>query len=286
MKHYFLLLFGTITLSTFAQKPCESNPKYNEFDFWIGDWEVYGKKGLAGHSKITKILNNCIVLEEWTSANAQQGLYFSGKSYNTYNAATEQWQQTWVDNAGGTTEYLTGKFENNAMQFLSRPFKNNNNGISIRRLTFYKLENGFVRQFGEISNDDGKTFTPEFDLEYRNKSTTIEAEIQSILKDMEMAYNEGKFESITGFYSQKGKVIGSNTEISGEEALKKYWKSFENLGGTWKLSTTSIEKIDTVIWQKGTSEIKDKQNRIHKVSFTLVFTKEDNQWKILQDSYW
>lgn len=285
MKHTFLLFFGIITLSTFGQKPCESNPKYNEFDFWIGNWEVYGKNGLAGHSKITKILDNCIVLEEWTSATAQQGLLFSGKSYNTYNAATEQWQQTWVDNAGGTTEYLTGKFENNAMQFLSRPFKNKN-GISIRRLTFYKLDNGFVRQFGEISNDDGKTFSPEYDLEYRNKTNSIEAEIQSILKNMETAYNEGKFESITNFYSKKGKVIGKNLEISGKEELKKYWKSFENLGGTWKLSITSIEKTDNAIWQKGTSEIKDKQNRIHKVSFTLVFTREDNQWKILQDSYW
>jgi len=167
MKYSFLLLFGILTFSAFAQKPCESNSKYNEFDFWIGEWDVYSKKeNLAGTSKISKILDNCIILEEWTSTSAQQGLIYSGKSYNTYNTASGQWQQTWVDNAGGTTEYLTGKFENNAMQFLSRPFKNGKE-TSIRRLTFYKLENGFVRQFGEISNNDGKTFTPEYDLEYR-----------------------------------------------------------------------------------------------------------------------
>jgi len=142
MKHILLFIFGIISLSTFAQKPCESNPKYNEFDFWIGEWDAYGKNGkLAGNSKITKILDNCIVLEEWTSANGQQGFLFSGKSFNTYNVASEQWQQTWVDNAGGTTEYLTGKFDNNSMQFLSRPFKNGKE-TSIRRLTFYKLESG------------------------------------------------------------------------------------------------------------------------------------------------
>ncbi|WP_428225509.1 hypothetical protein [Flavobacterium sp.] len=167
MKQFILFLSVLTAFSLHAQqKPCEANPKYNEFDFWIGEWQVYSSKGIAGTSKITKILDNCILLEEWTSANKQQGLLYAGKSFNTYNAATEQWQQTWVDNTGGTTEFLTGKFENNRMQFMSRPFKNGKQ-TSIRRLSFYKLENGFVRQHGELSNDEGKTFTAEYDLEYR-----------------------------------------------------------------------------------------------------------------------
>lgn len=285
MKLTFTLLITFFSISLFAQKPCESNPKYNEFDFWIGEWEVYGPKGIAGHSKISKILDNCIVLEEWTSANPQQGLFFSGKSYNTYNSATGQWQQTWVDNTGGTTEYLTGKFENNNMQFLSRPFNSGKN-ISIRRLTFYQLENGYVRQLGEISNDEGKNFSTEYDLEYRKKKNTNQEEILALLNEMESYYNQGNFEKIATLYSKKGKVIGKNTEFSGEDQLKKYWKSFESLGGTWKLTNHTIEIINETIWQKGTSEIKDKHNRVHKVNFTLVFIKENNRWKILQDSYW
>lgn len=171
MKQLFLYACLLVSLSFHAQqKPCETNPKYNEFDFWIGEWQVYSSKGIAGTSKITKILDNCIILEEWTSANKQQGLLYAGKSFNTYNAASEQWQQTWVDNTGGTIEFLTGKFENNRMQFMSRPFKNGKQ-ISIRRLSFYKLDNGYVRQHGEISNDDGKTFTTEYDLEYRSVAT-------------------------------------------------------------------------------------------------------------------
>lgn len=286
MKKLLSLLLVFITTISFAQKPCESNPKYNEFDFWIGEWEVYGKNGnLAGTSKISKILDNCVILEEWTSVTPQKGLTYSGKSYNTYNSASGQWQQTWVDNSGGTTEFLTGKFENNSIQFLSRPF-NNNKQISIRRLTFYKLDNGNIRQHGEISTDDGKTFTNEYDLEYRKKSTSIENEIQSILTAMEAEYNKGNFETITNFYSKNGKVVGKNTEISGEENLKKYWKSFANYVGTWKLTNLQIEKIGEVVWQKGTSEIKDNKDQIHRVNFTLVFIKENNQWKILQDSYW
>ena len=168
----FLLIFGLSLLShsSFAQKPCESDPIYHQFDFWIGEWEAFDTKGnLAGNSKITKILDNCVVLEEWTSSTTQQGFVFSGKSYNSYNALTKQWQQNWVDNTGGSTEYLTGHFENDTMQFVSRPFTNNKGIMSIRRLSFYKLKDGKVRQFGEISKDEGKNWTSEFDLEYRPK---------------------------------------------------------------------------------------------------------------------
>lgn len=159
-----------VSFSVFGQKPCEINPKYSEFDFWIGEWEVFDLKGnIAGHSTISKILDNCVVLEEWKSANTQQGLIYSGKSYNSYNTTTQQWQQIWVDNTGGSNEYLTGHFENEAMHFLSRPFLLNKNETAIRRLTFFKLKDNKVRQFGEISKDDGKTWASEYDLEYRPK---------------------------------------------------------------------------------------------------------------------
>lgn len=164
---FTVLLF---TIMTNAQKPCEKDLIYNQFDFWIGEWNVYDLKGnLAGTSKITKILDNCVVLEEWTSANKQQGLVYSGKSFNSYNAATKQWQQNWIDNIGGSTEFLNGYFEKDAMHFISRPFPNGKNTVSVRKLTFYKLKDGKVRQHGEISNDEGKTWTTEYDLEYRPK---------------------------------------------------------------------------------------------------------------------
>src|SRR6476469_7722246 len=87
--------------------PCTTEPVYRQFDFWIGQWDVYGKGGKkAGESKVDLILDSCIILENWTSAAGN----YSGKSFNTYNAATHQWQQTWVDNVGGTTEYLEGAY--------------------------------------------------------------------------------------------------------------------------------------------------------------------------------
>jgi hypothetical protein len=154
-----------------AQKsPCGSNPVYRQFDFWLGEWEAFGIRGQkAGDSKISIILDSCVILEEWTSAVKQGGFTYAGKSFNTYNAATGQWQQTWADNAGGTNEYLLGKFENNKIIYTSKPFPLKKDTMAIRKMTFFNLGADKVRQLGEISKDNGATWSTEYDLEYRRK---------------------------------------------------------------------------------------------------------------------
>lgn len=155
--------------SAFSQKPC-SLPAYRQFDFWIGEWEAFGKNGQkAGDSKVSLILDSCIIQEEWSSASVTQGLRYAGKSFNTWNAATKQWQQTWVDNAGGTNEYLLGKFENNQIIFSSKPFPVSKDTMAIRKMTFTNLDPAKLRQHGEISKDNGVSWSTEYDLEYRRK---------------------------------------------------------------------------------------------------------------------
>lgn len=172
MKQLLLIfLFATAALPIIAQNaPCSGNPVYRQLDFWVGEWEAYGKNGKkAGDSKISIILDSCIVLEEWTSVQPQKGIRFAGKSFNTYNAVSGQWQQTWVDNIGGTTEYLSGKLENNIMQFITAPFSFSKDTMAIRKLQLFNLGKDKVRQFFEISKDNGKSWNVEYDLEYRRK---------------------------------------------------------------------------------------------------------------------
>ena len=166
-----LLLTATVLLSSalYSQKPC-SRPEYRQFDFWLGEWEAFGVNGQkAGDSKISLILDSCIILEEWTSASISQGIRYAGKSFNTYNAATKQWQQTWVDNAGGSNEYLLGKFDNNKIIYNSSPFPFNKDTMAIRKMTFTNLSSVKLRQHGEISKDNGVNWATEYDLEYRRK---------------------------------------------------------------------------------------------------------------------
>jgi len=171
MKRIFIaILFVFISQSIPAQRlPC-SSPEFRQFDFWIGEWEAFAKNGKkAGDSKISLILDSCIILEEWTSAGVQQGLRYAGKSFNTWNAAVKEWQQTWVDNTGSSTAYTHGKFIDKKIVFNTDPFVFSKDTIALRRLTFFDLGKDKVRQLGEISKDKGATWATEYDLEYRRK---------------------------------------------------------------------------------------------------------------------
>ena len=170
MKKIIIISVAVLIYSAInAQKPC-SRPEYRQFDFWIGEWEAFGKNGQkAGDSKISIILDSCIILEEWTSATINRGIRYAGKSFNTYNASTKQWQQTWVDNAGGSNEYLKGKFEDNKIIYSSSPFPFSKDTMAIRKMTFTNLSPVKLRQQGAISKDNGVSWVTEYDLEYRRK---------------------------------------------------------------------------------------------------------------------
>jgi hypothetical protein len=143
--------------------PCmyrDKNPKYREFDFWVGDWDVYGKGGAkVGRSHIELILGDCVVSENWTDMAGG-----SGKSYNKYNAPLKRWEQYWVDQYGSTT-YYTGNLEGSNMVYLAEGF-NPAGKPQKMRLTFFPLAPDKVRQFGETSDDEGKTWQVSYDLTY------------------------------------------------------------------------------------------------------------------------
>ncbi len=288
-KLILLSLFSILFSVANAQNnklPC-SGPLYRQFDFWIGEWEAYaptGKKG--GDSKISLMLDSCTILEEWTSTGLQNGLRYAGKSYNMYNAAQKRWQQYWVDNTGSITQYFNGHYEDGKMIVQTDNEKVNDTLSQIQKMTFFNLGPDKVRQFGETSSDNGKTWVTSFDLEYRRKKDNINATVDSVLRGMEDAYNKGRYRILATYYAQQGKVVGKNATINGKENIIAYWKDLVSLGGTWKLTNESTEKIGEQLWQKGTSLITDKEGKQHQVSFTLIFVREDGLWKILQDAYW
>lgn len=168
-KTLTLLCFLMILLNGQAQLPC-SKPPFRQFDFWVGEWEAFATDGnKAGESKISIILDSCVILEEWAGSGKQQELIYSGKSFNSYNAATKQWQQTWTDNTGNTTEFLRGEGSEGKIIYYADKVGGPGGKTFMRRLTFTKLSNDKVRQLGERSDDNGKIWTIEYELEYRRK---------------------------------------------------------------------------------------------------------------------
>ena len=62
------------------------------------------------------------------------------------------------------------KFENQQIMFSSTPFKLSKDTMAIRKITFTNLSAAKLLQHGEISKDNGTTWSSEYDLEYRRKT--------------------------------------------------------------------------------------------------------------------
>lgn len=141
--------------------PCRSRPEFRQFDFWIGEWLPKNAQGVTvGTSSIQLILNSCIIFENWETPVS------AGKSFNVFDTRDGRWHQTWVDNKGLITHYVGGLVDGK-MVLDSTDVTNGTK--TINRMTFSKLPGGDVRQHGESSTDDGKTWTTTFDFTYVRK---------------------------------------------------------------------------------------------------------------------
>jgi hypothetical protein len=159
-----VLLLSVLTGQTPpASPPACNGPEFTEFDFWIGEWEVFGPKGnRAGHNSISRAHGGCVVLERW-AGNAG----FTGSSFNIYTPATKKWHQIWVDSAG-TLLQLDGEFRDGSMRMEGPGLTAK--GATLNRITWTPRPDGTIRQLWEISTDSGKTWQASFDGTYR-KST-------------------------------------------------------------------------------------------------------------------
>jgi len=145
------------------EKPCDYAPESRQFDFWLGEWNVVTttEKTTGGKSRIERILNGCVILENWTSANPP----YQGKSFNTYNSVLKRWEQFWVDNSAGMIHFYGG-LKDGLMDFWTDAIPQPDGKLLKRHLQFIPLGPDTVRQFSRGSNDDGKTWFVEYDLTY------------------------------------------------------------------------------------------------------------------------
>ncbi|HYC93690.1 MAG TPA: tetratricopeptide repeat protein [Thermoanaerobaculia bacterium] len=144
-------------------RPC-SGPEYRQFDFWLGEWDVFNPAGQQiGRNQITSTNDGCVVYENWRDARGG-----TGNSFNFYESTTKRWHQFWVASNGnatplsaapdGTPMPMSGGLVDGAMVLQSPA-----GGKPLNRWTWSKVEGGKLRQHAEQSNDDGKTWTTVFD---------------------------------------------------------------------------------------------------------------------------
>ena len=168
-------LLGALAALLFAAAPVQAQdaapaaaprcaaPEFRQFDFWLGEWDVFRPDGQrAGTNRITREMGGCVLHESY---DGQQG--YHGESFNIWDASRGVWHQTWVDN-GGTLLRLEGGFRDGSMR-MSGETMGADGGTVTHRITWSRLagEPARVRQLWESSSDGGVTWSVVFDGEYR-----------------------------------------------------------------------------------------------------------------------
>ncbi len=155
--------------ATVPRKPpaCDS-AAHADFDFWVGQWDVYpnikdpAQAPLIAHSRIEKLYAGCAVRENWMPLKGG-----GGGSLNSLDPATGRWHQVWIGSQPGWVEFdggLTGD------KMVLTGFWRGVNGPEqdgLIRMSYTPIDRETVRQHGEISTDQGLSWSDSFDFIYR-----------------------------------------------------------------------------------------------------------------------
>jgi tetratricopeptide (TPR) repeat protein len=150
------------------KNPCMYNAEARQFDFWVGEWDVFNPQGRQdGASLIQRFANGCGILENWTGA-----IGGGGKSINFYDPQAGKWFQYWIG-ADGNPQRYAGVYKDGAIRYEGEPSAQNGRKV-IKRLTFFNVDSNTVRQLAEQSDDGGKTWTVGYDYKYvrRNQANS------------------------------------------------------------------------------------------------------------------
>ena len=157
-------LFGELlTKIDMKRNPCMYSPEARQFDFWVGQWNVFNPAGRkVGTSVIEESATGCAIMENWTDVFGG-----NGRSINFYDPATQKWYQYWIGRNGIPTRY-SGSFSEGAMRYETDPVQIGT-GTQIQKLTFFHVHSDTVRQFAQKSADGGRTWSVVYDFKYVRK---------------------------------------------------------------------------------------------------------------------
>ncbi len=142
--------------------PCESLSSSNNFDFWLGSWNVRQANGsLIGRNEITKEDGGCAIVEKWEGGGGSSGI-----STSFYVPSRDQWRQVWVG-SGGTLIDMTGEIRNDVMRMEGTiEYVGLINSVVAIRGSWTKLSDGRVRQLFEEFNIGTNAWQVWFDGYY------------------------------------------------------------------------------------------------------------------------
>jgi hypothetical protein len=159
----FLLLFPRGAAAQAPAYGCDS-PESKQLDFWLGEWELsFVEDGKPGKSRnrITKILDGCAILEEFSGA---PGTKLNGRSLSTFDRVTGQWKQTWVDNSASYLDFSGGIIDDHMVFW--RKFSRGDKEVW-QRMVFQDVKPESLKWLWQSSADGGITWKTNWEIDYK-----------------------------------------------------------------------------------------------------------------------
>lgn len=255
----YLLVLLSGAESAVAEGSCNS-PEYHQFDFWIGDWDVFDTSTheRSAHVRVEPILDGCALREQYEDLNGMRG-----ESLSSYGPGTRKWQQTWLTNRGQLL-IIHGARQGEQMKFTGA-FQGGSGNDPLVRASWIPTQ-GEVRETASRSIDGGKNWTPWFDLTFRPRKERNAAVVddREAVAALDSQYQEAvrkndvvTMDRILGEHfilvSGTGKTFTKADLLTAARSKRAVYEHQEDSDRTVRLwGDTAI--VTAKLWEKGTED--------------------------------
>jgi hypothetical protein len=146
---------GAFGVPSAARAACTAAP-YHQFDFFVGQWNVYDAKGrFLGSDVVEKRLNGCVIYERYTNPDGSVGIGLSG-----YQAKNGTWHQDFMGDDGlvvlldGSRGHLAAMVMS-GVDYPADGTRRHDTGIWV-------VHGAVVEETWTVSIDNGKTWKTQF----------------------------------------------------------------------------------------------------------------------------
>jgi hypothetical protein len=143
-------------------KPC-SFPESSQFDFWVGKWNLIWGEGEMGTNNVQKILDGCVIYEQFDGMPAMD---YQGKSFSVFNKYTQKWHQTWVDSKGNYLDF-TGGFADGKMTLSRKAHREGKEFL--QKMVFHDIKPDSFTWSWYRSDDNGESWKLLWEIYYRRQ---------------------------------------------------------------------------------------------------------------------
>jgi ketosteroid isomerase-like protein len=257
--------------------------EYRQFDFWIGDWDVFdvdspGKQ--VARVRVDRILDGCVLREDYQDTDGHKG-----QSFTIYDAPRKVWHQSWVTNRGQLLQ-LDGRLE--ASEILLSAVERTNAGKERQIRGTWRPVEGGVRESAVTSMDGGTTWVPWFDLLFKpheamNPSVADDqkavaardTQYQAAVKENDAATMDrilaDDFILVTG----RGKIYSKTDLLKDARSGRDQYEHQEDTEQTVRVwGDTAV--VTAKLWEKGTEEGKPFD---YTVWFSDTYVRTPNGWR-------